>query len=295
MNNSRAGHEWSEGEVPARADDAAGGGTATGTAAATPARKGFPGLLDGTMVKWVAIATMLVDHIGAVIVYPLLFSGLVRTGTLDLATLSTVYIWMRRVGRIAFPLFCMALVEGFVHTHGRRSYAFRLFVFALVSEVPFDLAFNGANVSLLSDTNVMFTLLLAFLALWGADETCARARSGSDPLPLVVRAMIFALFLAAGAYAATLLDTDYHWFGVLLVGTLYVARRSRLAQFAAGAAMVVIYCLVNNGWLELYALAGLAVILLYNGKRGRGMKYFFYVFYPAHLLILALLRMALPI
>lgn len=304
---SSADDDWLSGSSSEHNEHAASAATASdeldilpGESGVSSARKRFNGFLSGTALKWIAIASMLVDHIGAIILHPLLLSLLVGATTSQLAALdaaqiaalNTAYIWMRRVGRMAFPLFCMALVEGFTHTHNRNAYAVRLGLFALVSEIPFDLAF-GTPFSLLATNNVMFTLLLAFLALWAADWASTRLLAESGGLSLLARVVIFALCLAAAAYLAMNLGTDYSWFGVVLVGALYAARRSHVAQFVVGAAMVIVYCLISHGWLELYALAGLAVILLYNGKRGRGMKYFFYVFYPAHLLLLTLVRFAL--
>ena len=84
---------------------------------------------------------------------------------------------------------------------------------------------------------------------------------------------------------------SYHAFGVLMVGALYLARKSHLLQFALGAALVWWYCVEHGSYFELPALIGLGLLFFYNGKRGRSMKWFFYVFYPAHILIIGLLHM----
>jgi hypothetical protein len=238
-------------------------------------------LLDGTMLKWVAIVTMLVDHVAITLVYP---EFLALRGTAAAVTWADAYNAMRDIGRIAFPLFCFALTEGLAHTHDRPRYALRLFLFALVSEIPFDLALNDGKVSFVADTNVMYTLFVCFMALWAGDSI---RRAEGDRLPGWAGDVVTIALLAAGAMVDIRLTSDYSWFGILLGGSLYLTRQHRLAQVACGTACTVLYCLINARWIEMYALIGLALILFYNGKRGRGMKCFFYAFYPGHLLILA--------
>jgi hypothetical protein len=242
-------------------------------------------LLSGTGLKWVAIATMLVDHVAAVLVYGH-YRGLYWALSPDAATWYQAYLVMRAVGRISFPLFCFVLVEGFVHTRSRARYALRLLLFALVSEVPYDLALHS-EVSFMSQLNVMFTLLLAFCALW-----LASAVSKALKLPVWGETLVTAAVLAGAAVLANgPLDVSYHAYGVLLVGVLYLARNHRLLQFALGCALGAWYCLDHGNWLQMWSVLGLACIALYNGRRGRGLKYFFYLFYPGHLLVLGLLKL----
>lgn len=93
--------------------------------------------LSGSTLKLIAIITMLIDHIGAAVIARLLIAG---QGS---EMLYKIYYAMRAVGRVAFPIFCFLLVEGFFYTGSRKKYALRLFGFALLSEIPFDLAFSG--------------------------------------------------------------------------------------------------------------------------------------------------------
>lgn len=143
----------------------------------------LPPVLSGSTLKWIAIVTMLIDHIGAV----LFENGFIKaynqqlSGAFSYSVTHAVWyadIWMRRIGRVAFPIFCFLLVEGFFHTSNRKKYALRLGIFALVSEVPFDLAFRS---SILEFTyqNVMVTLFIGFLTIW-AMEVLAPEKSGMD-------------------------------------------------------------------------------------------------------------------
>ena len=101
--------------------------------------------LDSFQLKWIAIITMLIDHVGAIF-----FPG---------------NLVFRYVGRIAFPIFCFQLVEGFFHTRNIEKYMLRLGIFAIISEIPYDLAFRG-NILDFEHQNVFFTLFLGILMLY---------------------------------------------------------------------------------------------------------------------------------
>ncbi|MCI9173687.1 MAG: hypothetical protein HFH49_01910 [Lachnospiraceae bacterium] len=206
--------------------------------------------LSGFALKWIAMISMLIDHTGAVL-FP-------------------QYIQMRIIGRLAFPIYCFLLVEGAVHTSDIRRYEIRLLLFALASELPFDLAFyTRAD---FRHQNVFFTL---FLGLVVVEQYQKRRQKLSS----------FLIFIAAMALAE-ILHTDYGAAGIvfiLLFYLLYQYKTGKQAVFAA--ANFLMY------GTSVQAYAGLAAfpMLFYNGTRGPSMKYFFYVFYPLHLLILWLI------
>lgn len=239
--------------------------------------------LSGSALKMIAIVTMLIDHTAAVILARLILSG--RYGGVGSAAaasgslyppelLYTVYQIMRNIGRIAFPIFCFLLVEGFLYTRNKGKYALRLFLFALISEVPFDLALSGTAVAG-GYQNIFFTLLLGLLTMMVDQAVWERIRN--DVLRFLAQfAVIF-----AGMGAAELLHTDYGAKGVMCILILYMFRGNRRWQAAAGALAFV--------WWEPWALLAFIPITLYNGKRGWSLKYFFYAFYPLHLLLLYLI------
>ena len=133
--------------------------------------KGIP----GSTLKIVAMVAMLIDHIGGVVISRMLMStGL---NALDSTNTDAVMEWVsvnsdvygayvlcRMIGRIAFPIFCFLLVEGFIHTSDVKKYAIRLGAFALLSEVPFDLAFQSKILEF-AYQNVFFTLFIGFVTL----------------------------------------------------------------------------------------------------------------------------------
>ena len=115
--------------------------------------------LDSDALKLIAMVTMLIDHIGAAILLPAHFTGINISNTwVD------VYDLSRKIGRTAFPIFVFLLVEGFFHTHSRKKYFGRLLLFALLSEIPFDLAFYGV-LFYESSQNVFLTLAIFILLI----------------------------------------------------------------------------------------------------------------------------------
>lgn len=225
-------------------------------------------ILNGSWLKILAIVTMTIDHVAAF--YCLSFPSFhIPLFTIGHRTITT-YILMRLIGRMAFPIFSFLLVEGFLHTHNRFKYGRNLFLFALISEIPFNL--SNSNTFFYPSQNVFFTLFLGYLGL------CAIEHFRNRTLPMTLS--LVALFTIS-----FFLRVDYGYMGFGFILMLYALRNSRLIQALVG-------CCV----LPSRLIAGLAFIPLsmYNGKRGfiKGPigKYFFYIYYPLHLLVIYLIR-----
>lgn len=234
--------------------------------------------ISGSSLKLLAVVTMLIDHIAAAIL-----ARYIKIGGAELlsSSLYGIYFLMRSIGRLAFPIYCFLLVEGFDHTRSRKKYALRLFLFALVSEIPFDLAFNS-KVLEFGYQNVFFTLFLGLVTIMILSEV-----EKHQEWNVVLRILLFAVIIAAGMSAAYALKTDYSYLGVMCIVVLYLFRVRRLPQVLAGCAAFF--------WWELPAVLAFIPIYFYNGKRGWNIKYFFYLFYPLHLLILYLICVALGV
>lgn len=237
-------------------------------------------------LKWIAIATMLIDHTGIVC-----YKWLGWTGA---------YLHMRYVGRIAFPIFAFLLIEGFRYARDRWAYLRNLLIFAMLSEIPFDLALTGWNMRN-DGQNVFWTLSIGLLVLMSLDALWIRLERG--PVSRFLRLPLSLPLIAAGFGVAEALETDYHLWGVLLVVLMYagekaasrrsVGQRARNVGAVAGALLWMALYDFHHGWMiELYGAASAVPILLYNGERGRYRlpKWFFYAFYPVHLLILYALQ-----
>ncbi len=203
--------------------------------------------INSFQLKWIAVITMIIDHTGAV-----LFPD-------DMV--------FRYIGRIAFPIFCFLLVEGFFHTRDVRKYMLRLGLFALISEIPYDLAFRDTVLEF-EHQNVFFALLLGVVMM------CALEKSREWPIK--VTEVLLAM------WAADFLCADYRFKGICLIGIYYFLRKSVWGKHAAGA----VWNLIWNGSVQMYGAAATAFLIFYNGEKGASMKYFFYLFYPLHLLAL---------
>lgn len=227
--------------------------------------------LNGFHLKLIAICTMLIDHMGYT-----LFPGV---------------MWLRCVGRVAFPIFCFLIAEGCVHTHDRKKYALRLLLFALIAEIPFNLM-NSGMIWDPYDQNVLWTLLTGALVCWLIDWALKKC----TPLSFVLTgaAMVAAYWLLEA------FRTDYGGWGMLLVAAFYGVHRApsgAVVKMIAQAFGLAFFSLgVMGGYLsiELWSLVSLAPIWLYNGQRGfshKAVQYGFYTFYPVHILILSLIAM----
>ena len=239
-------------------------------------------ILTGAHLKWIALSTMLIDHIGAVLLetgpLPLTADAVLAGNSFrylpaDYTFWYTINFILRLIGRIAFPLYCFLLVEGFFHTKSLLKYTLRLGMFALISEVPYDLARSGSPIDF-EMQNVYFTLLIGLLVLWAMKELDASLPVHMAPVK----------YLAAltGMMIAEFLQTDYSAFGVLLIVLLFLFHNNRKQQCILGA--------VSTLW-EYTAPLAFLLTWHYNGERGKQLpKYFFYTFYPLHLLLLSVLR-----
>ncbi len=223
-------------------------------------------ILSGSALKLLAIVSMLVDHLAAFLWYdePWCADAWFSIGHREMSA----YALMRMFGRIAFPLFAFLIVEGFQHTRNRKRYGIQLLIFALISELPWNLVHGGQL--FYRGQNVLFTLLLGYLGL------CALERFRDDKKKLL--ASLLGLLVVS-----IVLRADYGCSGYGFILLLYVLRNQQLVRAIIGC------CVLGSRWVAGTAFIPIA---LYNGKRGfvRGPvgKYFFYLFYPLHLLIIYL-------
>ena len=227
--------------------------------------------LNGFHLKLIAICTMFIDHLGYT-----LFPG-------DL--------WLRCVGRVAFPIFCFLIAEGCVYTHDRKKYALRLLAFALLSEIPFNLM-NSGMIWDPYDQNVLWTLLTGALVCWLIDWALKKC----TPLSFVLTGAV----MLAAYWLLEIGNTDYGGWGMLLVAAFYGVHRApsgavvKMIAQAFGLAFFSIGVMGGYLSIELWSLAALVPIWLYNGQRGfsnKAVQYGFYAFYPVHILILSLIAL----
>ncbi len=231
-------------------------------------------------LKILALLIMITDHVGAVLL--------------------PQYRILRYIGRLAFPIYCFLITEGMIHTHNIYKYGIRLLIFALLSEIPFDLAIFGRFPEN-ADQNVFFTLAIGLAVITGA----LYVNDASKGLTIAIAGMIVAAFL----------KTDYSSYGVLMIYCFYLFRNRFIATTIAIGFINVVMGLGGTG-SQKYAVLAMIPILLYSGKKtfgdseeketkeiketSRGRKIrnkcvqmLFYVAYPLHLIILYLIKNSL--
>lgn len=242
--------------------------------------------MDGYVLKVIACITMFIDHL----TYIFLESRMPETGRYAAYSVENGVLLDaigRGIGRMAMPIYCFLLVEGYCHTRSRARYLLRLSIFAVLSQVPFWLMDGGMPSSLAEamNLNVMVTLAYGLVAIWIVDVVLLRyLRQGErETLQLLWRVPV-AVAAAAGicALAEVVTPCDYGAGGVILILLFYLLRSQRAAALMLGYIEMAVY-----SPSEVYAMPAMVLLWFYNGERGRrGNKYFFYLFYPLHILLI---------
>ncbi|MDO4265399.1 MAG: TraX family protein [Eubacteriales bacterium] len=242
----------------------------------------YSGFFSADGLKWIAMLAMLLDH--AYFILP------------------NMGMWMTCVGRIAFPIFAFQAAEGIRKTHDIKKYIKRLTVFALISEIPFDLFANGMMVYPYHQ-NVIFTLLIAVVTIHLIKKVSAGRRHRWTVI----------LIGFCGPLLAEAMFTDYGWKGVATVMAFYLCapESGKIAEKYKKpvllALMIMLHVWLAYGEileftvfrhlvsfpLQGFALFALIPVFLYNGERGkygRTMQKITYVFYPVHMMILYIIQ-----
>ncbi len=222
--------------------------------------------ISGSVLKLLAVISMLIDHVGMFVCRgnEAFMQVICTLGSREI----TPYFLMRVFGRLAFPIFAFLIVEGFVYTRNRFKYGRNLFLFALLSEIPWNLIHSGSWYY--PSQNVFFTLFLGYMGL--CCLTCWKVDSMKRGVGVL--ALLGITFL---------LRADYGYRGFAFIIMLYALRSQLLLKSVIGC------CMLPGAWMP-----GLAFIpiCLYDRTRGfikgRPLKYCFYAFYPMHLLLLYL-------
>ncbi len=298
-------------------------------------------------MKIIAVISMIFSHVAWAIFYPLCL----KTRS---ESYKDVYMIFQELGRMAFPIFCFLLTEGYFHTKNKKRFLNRLLIFTLISEIPFDL-FYGGKIFIPEHQNVFFNLSLGLLAIMGyelfVNSDFFAKRKGfvkqlsffslgvtisflfGDSLNLLTvewmekllhknitvlgytfryySGYFFLLSVAFGIVSLIILNllsmkkyewmvycehffpvgicvilggilrADYLSFGVLIIFLFYIFKNNR---YLGTVVTCLVLCLLS--FSEVTALFAVPLILLYNGTRGGKQKYFFYLFYPVHLILL---------
>lgn len=237
-----------------------------------------------SMLKIIACLLMLIDHLGA--------------------ALFPEVVILRMIGRLSFPIFAYLIAVGYSKTHSFSKYLNRLFIFALISQIPFSMAFGEAvSIHSFSDflrffvvspyphLNIFFTLGLGLLTIriWDKEES----RLGKI------------IIIISLGIIAKVFYTDYDMYGVAMMLAFYIFRDNKIKTIIS---QVSVYILFSASQILLYlykfpgttlelawftqglSILALIFIFMYNGEKGKDLKYFFYAFYPVHLLAIGVIK-----
>ena len=218
--------------------------------------------MSNFVLKVIAIFSMLCDHVGYIIF--------------------NKFSFMNYIGRLSFPIFAFSIAEGYSHTSNLKKYFFRLFLFAIISQIPYMLFVStfGSNFTL----NILFSLLLGLLAITVYEKMNNK-----------VLGFIFAILCAI---IAQLLHFDYGWYGIAIIFIFHKFKSQKIlmnvlfiiATFFNYFYKFCVQLTLEYLWIILFACLSLIPINLYNEKKGKNIKYFLYIFYPVHLISLYLLN-----
>ena len=222
--------------------------------------------LSGNTIKWIAIAAMIIDHIGW---------AFVSTDTIYAAVMHTI-------GKITCPVMCYFIAEGNHYSRNRIRYVKRMAIFTLISHIPYNIFVNQGRITFLP-TSIIFTLMCGLLAL------IAFEKIENKPLKIII-----ILLLTAVTYRA-----DWAIFGVLFVlafGIFYADPKKQILVFAVLSLLKSIDSLFAESGINLYRtvpslLSPILVILLlslYNGTKGgtKYSKWAFYIIYPLQFILI---------
>lgn len=223
--------------------------------------------LSESVLKLIAVISMLIDHTGYVFgAFPAFRTPLFTV----FDTTVTLYFILRKIGRLAFPIYCFMIGEGLRHTRSELKYLLRLLVSAFISEIPFNLMIDGKLFST-AHQNVFFTLFL------GALSICCFTKIKN----IFLKSASLVGLLAISAF----LKADYGAAGMVAILLLYILDGHTAVQALVG------YPLFSGGF---YAIAAFIPLSMYNGERGfirRGfLKIAFYLFYPLHIILLVAIK-----
>lgn len=234
--------------------------------------------LSGNVLKIIACISMLIDHAGLMFFPDLL--------------------WLRYVGRLAFPIFAFFISEGCRYTKNKLRYFLSVFILGIVCQIAYQVAYPDEQYF-----GILITFSISILLIYALQFARKTLINGKGLLVKILAVLPFVLALI-GAYCFCLrYSVDYGFMGVILplFGAIVDFKGvkgfekvdkpiTRTLSFSVGLLLYYLQSTIKH--LSVYALLAIPLLLLYNGKRGKAkLKYLFYIFYPLHLLVLAGLQL----
>ncbi len=263
-------------------------------------------IFSGTSMKIIATIAMAVEHFSKIVLayitetvwVPMRINGMLSHEEyvrIDEFVRFTLY----KIGDIAYPIFFFLISEGYCYTKDRKKYLTRMLIFAILSELPFDIGFFS-NLSTREGTfpvywgyqNVFFTYFFSILCLCSIDKVKEHfAEYGNEKRLLYFFADMLCI---VGTICITeLFQCDYGAMGVILIVVFYILRNRRFLQVSA---FLMIHMVLSGSQPDIFVIAAALVMLLYSGKKGKEInRYLFYLFYPIHITVFYLFTVVLGV
>lgn len=243
-------------------------------------------ILNRNDIKIIALITMVLDHIGCLIegVAPI-----------------WIYYILRTIGRISFPLFCYFVAEGYYYTKNKSKYLILLLIFAIISTIPHSLLFECS----ITNFNILFTFIISILFMMAYDHFY-KGQTNFNKFSTIFIMIIISMFIYLIQYIGV--SFSYGLYGIFLPYIFYVYRESPALKYIMFTTLLllngiiqttIIFSTVENATINtvmfeiisLFALTSIPIMMMYNGEKGKyNLKYLFYISYPAHMLVLYLIK-----
>ena len=228
--------------------------------------------LNGDVLKLIAVITMFIDHIGSILFPQIIF--------------------LRIIGRISFPIFVFMIAEGCFYTSNRLKYIFNLSVFAVITQIV-KIVFNYNNA-----LNVMFTFAVAVVLIFVFDDIIENAETGNTK-KVVYLSLLFVCIIGLIYVINSYIKFQYEIWGCLAPMIVYLSNYVKTENDIIPIKLTLLLLALTliymfYGGVQGYAYLAVFVLMFYSGKKGNILpKYFFYAFYPLHLLVLYALKILL--
>lgn len=234
-------------------------------------------ILNADQIKLIAIIAMTIDHL---------------TWAFFPGTQAVWYVFcLHIIGRLTAPIMWFFIAEGYHYTHSVGKYIGRLFIFAVISHFTYDFAFGipflPLSTGFFNQTSVMWSLAWAPVLLWICNNR---------------KVPQWARILAIIVICVIAFPSDWSSIAVMCPFFLYAHRDRFKLQALDIVIWTFVYALVYflfldklYGALQMFTFLTIPILSMYNGQRGtwKGMKWFFYIYYPAHLVVIGLIRIFL--
>ncbi len=224
------------------------------------------GGLSANTLKMIALVSMVFDHVGLLLLDD--------------------YIPFRVIGRIAFPVFAYLIAEGCRYTRNRARHFLEIFLLGVICQIGYFIARHDNYMC------VLLTFSMSVIIIYSIQ--CGRREKKMAWMPAAaILAAALVCYGIPACYPQWGIQFDYGFFGAMLPVFVFLAG-TRKAKFCMTVVGIVCVCLASGNMLQWWSLLSLIPLILYNGERGsRDMKYFFYIFYPAHMVVISLIAVIL--